>query len=127
MNNKILKLKENIFYRARIFIEDAGYFVPFGAKICQNHLVDMMPYEDFEDSINGVVLVDLMKSHIINEFKKGLIQGGAIAYDVVINVDNEDGLEVKRDALCLIFTEDGKNWLDEYFPYILIDNECIWI
>ncbi|MDB9384707.1 hypothetical protein PN465_21180 [Nodularia spumigena CS-584] len=126
MNNQIANLKRNIFDKAKIFIEDMGCFAPFGAKVSQDELVDIMAYEDFEDSIDGTILIKLMKDDILKSFEKNAINIGAIAYDVVINMDDADGLQVKRDALCLIYTNDGRSWIDEYYPYMLIDNHCIW-
>ena len=102
------------------------YLLPFGAKIYENKVVDFMAYEEFEDTINGSILIDMMKGSIMKEFQNGKVDAGAIAYDVVINVDNEEGVQVKRDALCLIYSVDGKNWIDEYYPYLIVDNQCIW-
>jgi len=126
MGNNITRLKENIFYRAKIFIEDMGSFVPFGAKLHGYTVKDVMAYIDFEDSIEGVELINMMKISISSEIEKGLIKAGAVAYDVVVNLENAHGVDEKRDALCLIITEDGENWSQEIFPYLLINSQCVW-
>ena len=33
MDDLLLDLKKNIFYRAKIFIDDMGEFVPFGSEL----------------------------------------------------------------------------------------------
>lgn len=127
MDENVLKLKENIFRRAKIFIEDASLFVPFAAKLNNNNGVkDLMAYENFEESINGLELINILKNSISKEMQEGLVKAGAVAYDVLIDLENGDGILEKRDALCLEITEDGINWSDEYFPYMIIDNQCVW-
>lgn len=126
MEDKIIKLKENIFYRAKIFIEDARSFAPFGAKLYNNAIKDIMAYEEFDDSIKGDKLINIMKFDILSELNEGLIQAGAIAYDVIIELANADGILQRRDALCLIVTTDGQHWDQDYYPYMIINNQCFW-
>lgn len=126
MNDLIVELKNNIFSRAKIFIEDMGCFVPFGVKIYKSEVKDIMGYQDFEESIGGDILIDLMKKNILEEFSKAIIDIAGIAYDVTLNLENKNGLKEDRDALCLIYTDDGQHWVAEYYPYTLIDNECVW-
>ena len=126
MNDNIMKLRKNIFYRATIFIEDIGYFAPFGAKLLDNSIKDVMAYEDFEHSIEGEKLINMLKANMEKELKNGKIMGAAIANDVVVNPRNADGIFERRDALCLKISEDGENWTEEYFPYMIIENQCVW-
>ncbi|MEL1243158.1 hypothetical protein AAEO56_02695 [Flavobacterium sp. DGU11] len=126
MEDVIQNLKRNIFYRARIFIEDIGSFSPFGAKAKGQDIVDIMAYKDFEESIEGIELIDMLRGNFTKELEMDAIQAGAIAYDVAVELQNADGVFQKRDALCLITSTDGKNWEEEYFPYMLVNGECIW-
>ena len=126
MEDVIQNLKKNIFYRAKIFIEDIGDFSPFGVKAKGQDIIDTMAYKDFEGLINGIELIDMLKGNLIKEFESGLIQAGAIAYDITIQLKNGDGIFEKRDALCLLTSKNGKEWKEEYYPYILIDGQCIW-
>jgi len=125
MKENILKVKQDIFYRAKIFIEKIGSFAPF-ASTYDGEVKDLMAYENFEESIEGMKLVNMLKSDISKDLRSDLIQIGAIAYDVKISLKNADGVSQKRDALCLIISTDGENWSQEYFPYMIIDGQCIW-
>jgi hypothetical protein len=122
----ILEIKKNIFYRAKIFIEEIGSFVPFGTIILNGIVRDVMIEKDFEDSIPGLEFVNIMKEDFENQIQNNLAQAGAIAYDIIIDLKNSDGVVEKRDALCLIITDDGKNWAQDYFPYMIIDGQCVW-
>ncbi|MNL79575.1 hypothetical protein D3C87_2062170 [compost metagenome] len=67
-----------------------------------------------------------MQEQLSKKIKEQLIDGGAIAFDVTANFKNADGISEKRDALCLKISSDGQNWSEDYFPYMIIDGQCIW-
>jgi hypothetical protein len=125
MNDNNL-LKENIFRRAKIFIEDMGHFAPFGAKLIGKTVKDIVIFDDSEEIVNGQKIVDNLKSNFEKEIKGKSINAGAIAYDVILNINNSDSMREKRDALCLIISSDGLEWTEEYYPYMLIDRQCVW-
>jgi len=119
-------IKENIFYRAKLFIEDIGYFSPFGAKMNGEKIIDVMAYKEFEETIEGVELIDLLKGSFSKDLKAHKIHAAGIAYDVIIEIKKSESIFKKSDALCLITSTDGTEWTSEYFPYRLIEGKCIW-
>lgn len=125
MDNLIKQLKTNIFSRATIFIEQIGEFAPFGAKALPNEIKDSVVYDD-KDVLDGSLGVKMLEKDILNDFDANKIIGAAIAFDVSASFQNADGVSEKRDALCLRITTDGKEWSEEYFPYMLIDGQCVW-
>ena len=125
--NLLLGLKQNIFYRAKYFLDIIGNSIaPFAATHDGEVIQDIMAYEDFEESSEGTVLINMLRGSISKELKSGLVKAGAIAYDVRISMTNAEGIEEKRDAICLIISEDGESWDDTYYPYRIINNECVW-
>lgn len=124
-DNSLNELKANIFYRAKIFIEDLQEFAPFGAKLIQGDIKDVVYFDDAEiiDSKKGI---KTLQDNFSEEIKDKTIEAGAIAFDVTANFKNGDGISEKRDALCLKISSDGENWSEEYFPYMIIDGECVW-
>lgn len=124
--NLLLELKQNIFYRAKYFLDMIdGSIAPFAATHDGELIQDIMAYEDFEESIEGIVLIDMLRGSISKKLKSGIVKAGAIAYDVRIGVNNAEGAEEKRDAICLIISEDGESWDDTYYIYRIINNECV--
>ena len=123
--NNANSLKQNIFYRAKVFIESIGEFAPFGAKISHEEVKDIVYYDDSE-IVDSSKAVQILEADILDDFKMCKIQGAAIAFDVSADFKNADGVSEKRDALCLKLTTDGKDWSEEYFPYMIIDGECVW-
>lgn len=126
MTDDLLKeLKVNIFYRAKLFIENINEFAPFGAKLIEGKIKDVVYYDDAE-IIDSTKAVNILHDDFSEEIKNKTIEAAAIAFDVSANFKNSDGIFEKRDALCLKISTDGDNWSDEYFPYMIIDGECVW-
>ncbi len=125
MDKMVHRLKVNIFQRAERFIEESGAFAPFGAKIVDKEVKDVVVYDDSDD-IDTQRLIDMMQQSFTAEIKNNTALAGAVAYDVTATVNNSDGLPEKRDALCLAYSTDGDNWTEEYFPYLLINDQCVW-
>ncbi|MGH2667493.1 hypothetical protein [Flavobacterium sp.] len=117
----IISLKKDIFYRAKLFIDDMGEFAPFGSELIDEEIKPVMIYDDSNEIIEGVKLINVLKDEFSNKLHNNSIQAGAIAYDVFINVKT-----IKRNALCLIISVDGDNWTEDYYPYKVINNECVW-
>jgi hypothetical protein len=117
----LLKLKKDIFHRAKLFIDNIGEFAPFGSELNGEEIKPVMIYDDSEEIIEATKLIDVLKNKFCNKLSENNIQAGAIAYDVFINVKS-----VKRNALCLIISTDGSNWSEDYYPYKVIDGECVW-
>lgn len=122
----LLEIKKNIFSRANIFIKNMKEFAPFGAKLTNGEIKDMVFYNDKSETLNTGKALKIIQENLIKEFNNDEIQVGAFAYDVSANFKNADGVSEKRDALCLKISTDGKNWNEEYFPYMIIDGECVW-
>ncbi|MGJ1327439.1 hypothetical protein [Sphingobacterium multivorum] len=127
-NNQLHSLKKDIFPRAKIFIEQIGEFAPFGSILIGGHVKPIAFFDeaDKEDLIDSVKAVKVLKKQISKEIKNAIVDAAAIAYDVAVNIKNSDGVSEKRDALCLEFTSNGEDWIDEYFPYMIIDGQCVW-
>lgn len=128
MNDElIIELKTNIFSQAEEYLLNIGEFAPFGA-IIRDEIVKAVGYspDNEDDIIDSQEAIHTLKQHFSIDLKENKIQAAAIAYDVAINVTNADGISEKRDAMCLEWTIDGENWSDEYFPYMIIDNQCVW-
>lgn len=117
-------LKINIFDRAAAFIEQNGSFAPFGAKMRDEGVQDVVVYDD-ADEIDTNELIEKLRKNFTAELHQNTISAGAIAYDVTATVNNSDGMPEKRDALCLLLN-DGNTWKEEYFPYMLINDQCVW-
>lgn len=126
MTDELLKeLKVNIFYRAKIFIENLQEFEPFGAKLIEDTIKDVV-YSDDAEIIDSARGIKILQDNFSEEIKNKIIEAGAIAFDVTANFKNGDGISEKRDALCLKISSDGENWSEDYFPYMIIDGECVW-
>lgn len=124
MNKYEKLLKINTFERAAVFIEQNGSFAPFGAKLHDEGIQDVVVYNEFEE-IDTTELIERLRKDFISELQNQTITAGAIAYDVIATVNNSDGMPEKRDALCLLLN-DGSTWKQEYFPYMLINDQCVW-
>jgi len=124
-DNSLNELKVNIFYRAKLFIENIGEFAPFGAKVIEGTIKDVA-YSDDTEIIDSAKGIKILQDNFSEEIKDETIEAGAIAFDVTANFKNGDGISEKRDALCLKISSDGENWSEEYFPYMIIDGECVW-
>ncbi|WP_281323489.1 hypothetical protein [Flavobacterium aestivum] len=124
-DNSLNELKVNIFYRAKLFIENIKEFAPFGAKVIEGNIKDVV-YSDDTEIIDSAKGIKILQDNFSDEIKNKTIQAGAIAFDVTANFKNSDGISEKRDALCLKISSDGENWSEEYFPYMIIDGECVW-
>jgi len=85
-----------------------------------------MAYKEFEETIKGTELIDLLKNSFSKDLKAHKIHAAGIAYDVIIEIKNSEGIFEKSDALCLIISTNGKEWTSDYFPYTLIESKCIW-
>ena len=118
-------LKIDIFSQAKTYIEDIGEFAPFGSTIHKGVIKPIGYYSD-EEVIDSKNAVELLQEQFAKKIKEKLIDGGAIAFDVTANFKNSDGISEKRDALCLKISDDGENWSEDYFPYMIIDGECVW-
>lgn len=129
MNQSVLKdLKLDIFSRAKIFIEEIGEFAPFGSELMNGKIKPIVYYDEADENglIDSKKAVKIFKDLFSRDIKNKIIDAGAVAYDVAMDIRNSDGISEKRDALCLEITTDGESWTDEYFPYMIIDGQCIW-
>lgn len=124
-DNSLNELKVNIFYRAKLFIENIKEFAPFGAKVIGGNIKDVV-YSDDTEIIDSAKGIKILQDNFSDEIKNKTIEAGAIAFDVTANFKNGEGISEKRDALCLKISSDGENWSEEYFPYMIIDGECVW-
>lgn len=122
---ELYNLKIDIFNQAKIFLEEFGELAPFGSTIYNNKITPIGYYND-EEIIDSNKTVSTMEEQLSKKIKENLIDAGAIAFDVTANFKNGDGISEKRDALCLKISSDGENWTEDYFPYMIIDGECVW-
>lgn len=122
---QLQKLKVNIFDQAKLFIEEIGEFAPFGATVNKDIITPIGYYSD-EEIVDSNKAVAVLQEQLSKKIKENLIDGCAIAFDVTANFKNGDDISEKRDALCLKISSDGENWSEDYFPYLVIDGECVW-
>lgn len=124
-NNQLQNLKIDIFNQAKIYIEDMGEFAPFGSTILSEIITPIGYYSD-EEIVDSKNAVEILQEQLSKKINENLINGAAIAFDVTASFKNGEGISEKRDALCLKISSDGENWNEEYFPYMIIDGECVW-
>lgn len=124
INNNIQKLKENIFYRSKLFLEANGVLTPFGAKVINAEIKDVIIYDDSE--LITTELIHRLKDNFAFDIKNKKCSMAVVAYDVTVTTNNSDGLPERRDAICILISENGINWIEEYFPYLIIDGQCIF-
>jgi hypothetical protein len=122
---QLQNLKINIFSQAKLYIEDMGQFAPFGATILDDAITPIGYYSN-EEIIDSKNAVEIIKEQLSEKIKDNLINAGAIAYDVIIDIDVLNGESEKSDAMCLIISQDGFTWEETYYPYIISKGECIW-
>jgi hypothetical protein len=125
-SNLVLDLKRDVFYRAKIFIDDMGHFAPFGSESINGKIKPIVIYDDTKNNIEVTKWVDLLLTNFSLKLKNKEIEAGAIAYDVFLNSKDIDGKTLKRNALCLQLSLNGIHWDEEYYPYKIINKECVW-
>lgn len=107
---------------------EIGEFGPYGA-IAEDEAIRMVGYyqEVEEDGIpDSKVAISVLKRDFLGRFETGEIGAAAIAYDVALTTTDSDGSYSKRDALCICVSTNGDKWSEEYFPYLVLDGQCIW-
>ncbi|KRD59679.1 hypothetical protein ASE40_11270 [Flavobacterium sp. Root935] len=122
---QVEELKMDIFKQANLYLKELGQFAPFGSTILKAVVTPIGYYSD-EDIIDSHKAVETLKKQLSEQLRNNLIDGGAIAFDVKANFKNSDGISENRDALCLKISRDGENWSEDYFPYLVIDGQCVW-
>ncbi len=104
-------LIKNIKDQAKVYLQDAGEFFPFGAKLMSNG--EIIPVGVYvENYTNSQELVGLLEKAAIEEIKKEGVLWYAIGIDV--NVDSKNALMIK-------LTNDGKEWYQGIYNYNIID------
>ncbi len=120
-------LKINIFTRAKVFLENMNEFAPFGAKLIVNNIKDVVFHNQENENLDTETIIKNFQESLAKDLKGNTeIKAVGFAYDVSAFFNNSDGISEKRDALCLKISTDGENWTEEYFPYLIINGECIW-
>lgn len=120
INNKVMKeerkLKELMIEQATAFIEDAGEFFPYGTVVKSNgEIVPIGVYDDVEH-LSSDKVIDVLEKEIFTQIIKNKVVFAGIGIDVIINVENEEGVSEKRNALMIKTSVDGKEWKDEFYP-----------
>lgn len=124
-DSQLHNLKIDIFNQAKIYIEHMGEFAPFGSTMAKDVITPIGYYSD-EEIIDSNNTIEILQERLSEKIKTNSVEAAAIAFDVVASFKNSDGVSEKRDALCFKISTDGENWNDEYFPYLIIDGECLW-
>lgn len=124
--NILLKLKKDIFYRAKIFIDDMGLFAPFSSEYNNGNVKSVVIYNDEAKIHKGITLIKTLKNISTEKIGNKEIEAVAIAYDVFIDVTEEGNQIKKSNALCLITSFDGIIWDEDYYLYKIVENECVW-
>jgi hypothetical protein len=103
-----------------------GHFAPFGSESINGKIKPIVIYDDTKNNIEVTKWVDLLLTNFSLKLKNKEIEAGAIAYDVFLNSKDIDGKTLKRNALCLQLSLNGIHWDEEYYPYKIINKECVW-
>jgi len=122
----VSSLKSDVFYQAGIFLGENGLLAPFGSVIKKGIIKPVGYYNDENEIVDTVKAVDVMREIFSKDIKFNKAEAAAIAYDVAMMIPDGNGNSVKRDAMCLLLSTDGEEWKQEYFPYTLIDDRCVW-
>lgn len=121
INNKVMqeerKLKELMIEQATAFIEDAGEFFPYGTVVKSNGEIVPIGVYDNVEHLSSDKVIDVLEKEIFTQIIKNKVVFAGIGIDVIINVENEEGVSEKRNALMIKTSVDGKEWKDEFYPY----------
>lgn len=123
--NQSHEIKLNIFKRATLYIEKFGSFAPFASSIL-NDVVTPVGYYTDEDSVDVMNAAEMIQEQLSDKIKAGNADGAALALDVKIEVENDEGILEKRDAMCLRISVDENTWNEGYFLYKIVNGECVW-
>lgn len=126
-DDSVLLLKKRAFLQAEISLLEYEGFAPFGI-IYKNDLVTPVSYNDDVESeiVDSEKTIEIIKNIFTEDLRSGIISAGCVAYDVAANFPNADGDLMKRDAMCIETSENGINWIEEYFPYMIINGQVVW-
>ncbi|MGJ1501382.1 hypothetical protein [Sphingobacterium multivorum] len=123
--NQLYELKLNIFKQATLYIEKFGSFAPFASSILNDAVTPVGYYTD-EDSVDVMNAAEMIQEQLSDKIKAGDADGAALAFDVRIEVENDEGVLEKRDAMCLRISVDEITWNEGYFLYKIVNGECVW-
>lgn len=121
-----LLVKRDIFQKAEAFLLEFSTFEPFGT-VYKNKLVTPVNYiNDENDIVDCEEAVEVIKNIFSEDLRSGITEVGAVAYDVVAKFPNADGELTTRDAMCIETSLNGINWVEEYFPFMILDGQLVW-
>lgn len=122
----VLQVKKSIFQQAEAFLLELGTFGPFGT-VYKNDLVTPVGYYNDESAIvDSEKAIGIIKNIFSDDLRNGSTTAGCVAYDVTANFPNADGELTKRDAMCIETSVNGINWVEEYFPYMILEGQVVW-
>ena len=103
-----------------------GTFGPFGTVYKNNAVTPVGYYNDENEIVDSEEAIVIIKNIFTNDLRNGITAAGCVAYDVAANFPNADGELTKRDALCIETSVNGINWVEEYFPYMILEGQVVW-
>lgn len=123
----VLEVKRSIFQQAEAFLLEVGTFGPFGIVYKNNSVTPVGYYNDESEIVDSEKAIRIIKNIFSDDLRSGSTTAGCVAYDVAANFPNADGELTKRDAMCIETSINGINWVEEYFPYMIIDRQVVWM
>ncbi|NCP85644.1 MAG: hypothetical protein GW810_12475 [Flavobacteriales bacterium] len=126
MNNKESSLKVSMFEQATVFLERAGEFYPYGVFINKNGVAIPVGVYDDKDYLPSAEVITILEDNLYRKIKNNESTLVGIGVDVKVNEVIENNEVVKKDALMIKISKDGKNWKEEYYTYQINNNIVIW-
>ena len=115
-----------MFQQAEALLLEFGTFGPFGTVYKNNAVTPVGYYNDENEIVDSEEAIVIIKNIFTNDLRNGITAAGCVAYDVAANFPNADGELTKRDALCIETSVNGINWVEEYFPYMILEGQVVW-
>jgi hypothetical protein len=86
-------LIKNILWQAKIFLDDAGEFYPFGSAITKEGVLKPFSFYMDEEHPNSTEMFHQLSSAVLRAIESGEYKAAAIGLDVTI--DGRDGMEIR--------------------------------
>ncbi len=124
--NEQIRLHKSILDQAKVYLEDADEFYPFGAVI-EKHTDRLKPISIYrEEKIpNSSDMFKDLETFLIQAIKDNKYTGAGIGVDVMIKVQNEDS-EIDRSAIQISFYF-SKETRILYYLYFKERNKYIFV
>lgn len=111
----------SIMERAKVFLEDAGEFYPFGTILDKDEKLIPVGFYDEREFLPSLEIIDVLQKELIKTIHTEQSIAIAIGIDVWVTKN-----EVKKNALMIKISNNGIDWTEQYFAYHFQNNSVIW-